>query len=392
MKKIIATLFVALLAIVPAAAQKTITVNGTARSFVEYVPANLGSKRPLLISCHGMNQDANYQKGMLKVETLADKEKFVTVFPEGINRGWDISGDRDINFILAIIDRMVADYDIDRNRVYLSGFSMGGMLTYHAMTKIADKIAAFAPISGMPMGGMSYTSKRPVPIIHTHGTTDDVVAFNRVQPILDGWIERNKCSKTPTTTKSYKGYAHATKHVWGGGTDGVQVVLLEFANKGHWISNDGLYTCDEIWNFCKNYSLEENPVKVTITSPKNGETTGSEFTITAEATSAKADITSVNFYIDGYSVGSDTEVPFECAVRGRTKGNHTIIALATDANGKKNSTNIKINVDPEATGIGEIATDGQNADGAVHNIGGQRVDKMQKGQIYIVGGKKVLGQ
>ena len=141
---------------------ETLVVDNTTRDYIIYVPKNLGSQRPLLISCHGMNQDAAYQKGMLQIESIADTAKFVTVFPNGINNGWDISGDRDLRFVQAIIDEMVAKYDIDRNRVYLSGFSMGGMFTYHAMNRIADKIAAFAPISGYPMGGGVYTSSRPL--------------------------------------------------------------------------------------------------------------------------------------------------------------------------------------------------------------------------------------
>ncbi|MBP5387624.1 MAG: hypothetical protein J6Y97_09615, partial [Prevotella sp.] len=48
-----------------------ITVNGTTRNFLVYAPKNLGAKRPLLISCHGMNQDAPYQKNMLQIESVA---------------------------------------------------------------------------------------------------------------------------------------------------------------------------------------------------------------------------------------------------------------------------------------------------------------------------------
>ena len=152
-----------------------IIVDNISRNYIVYAPKNLGDNRPLLISCHGMNQDAAYQKGMLQIESIADTAKFVTVFPNGIDRGWDIGGDRDLRFMLVLIDEMVAKYNIDRNRVYISGFSMGGMFTYHAMNRMADKFAAFAPISGYPMGGGNYTSSRPVPIIHTHGTGDDVM-------------------------------------------------------------------------------------------------------------------------------------------------------------------------------------------------------------------------
>ena len=242
----------------PSSAQEKLKVGGTEREYKIYVPKDLGAKRPLLISCHGMNQDAAYQMGMLDIQSVADTAKFVTVFPEGINKSWDISGNRDINFMLAIIDEMVEKYDIDRGRVYLSGFSMGGMFTYHAMNKIADRIAAFAPISGYPMGGATASPNvRPIPIIHTHGTSDDVVTFSNVQKNLNVWIKHNGCPETAEVTKRYRNAAHITRHVWGPGNDDVEVVLMEMANKGHWISNDnGVKTGDEIWKFCSRYSIE----------------------------------------------------------------------------------------------------------------------------------------
>ena len=244
--------------VLPSSAQEKLRVGGTEREYKIYVPNDLGAKRPLLISCHGMNQDAAYQMGMLDIKSVADTAKFVTVFPEGINKSWDISGNRDINFMLAIIDEMVEKYDIDRGRVYLSGFSMGGMFTYHAMNKIADRIAAFAPISGYPMGGATASPNvRPIPIIHTHGTSDDVVTFSNVQKNLNVWIKHNGCPETAEVTKRYRNAAHITRHVWGPGNDNVEVVLMEMANKGHWISNDnGVKTGDEIWRFCSRYSIE----------------------------------------------------------------------------------------------------------------------------------------
>ena len=242
----------------PSSAQEKLKVGGTEREYKIYVPKDLGAKRPLLISCHGMNQDAAYQMGMLDIKSVADTAKFVTVFPEGISKSWDISGNRDINFMLAIIDEMVEKYDIDRGRVYLSGFSMGGMFTYHAMNKIADRIAAFAPISGYPMGGATASPNvRPIPIIHTHGTSDDVVTFSNVQKNLNVWIKHNGCPETAEMTRRYRNAAHITRHVWGPGNDDVEVVLMEMANKGHWISNDnGVKTGDEIWRFCSRYSIE----------------------------------------------------------------------------------------------------------------------------------------
>ena len=325
--------------------RKTITSEGQKREYLQYAPSDLGSKRPLIISCHGMNQSAQYQWDMLKdAKTLADKEKFVIVLPEGINNGWDISGDRDINLIKDLIAQMKKDFDIDENRVYLSGFSMGGMLTYHAMNKIPDVIAAFAPISGYPMWGFTYTGKRAIPVIHHHGTGDDVCVYSNVQRNIDELVKKNKCSSTPTITPSYGGYSHITRKEWGGGTDGVKVVLMELANKGHWISNDGLFTLDEIWKFCKNYSLEEKPVQVKITSPVTGAKTSKDVTLKVNAESSKGNITAVRFFLDGIRKAEVTAPPYEYQYKDLEKGTHTLLAQAIDDKDNKNFAKVSITV------------------------------------------------
>ena len=325
--------------------RKTITSEGQKREYLQYAPSDLGSKRPLIISCHGMNQSAKYQWDALKdAKTLADKEKFVIVLPEGINNGWDISGDRDINLIKDLIAQMKKDFDIDENRVYLSGFSMGGMLTYHAMNKIPDVIAAFAPISGYPMWGFTYTGKRAIPVIHHHGTGDDVCVYSNVQRNIDELVKKNKCSSTPTITQNYGGYSHITRKEWGGGTDGVKVVLMELANKGHWISNDGLFTLDEIWKFCKNYSLEEKPVQVKITSPVTGAKTSKDVTLRVNAESSKGNITAVRFFLDGIRKAEVTAPPYEYQYKDLEKGTHTLLAQAIDDKDNKNFAKVSITV------------------------------------------------
>ena len=325
--------------------RKTITSEGQKREYLQYAPSDLGSKRPLIISCHGMNQSAQYQWDALKdAKTLADKEKFVIVLPEGINSGWDISGDRDINLIKDLIAQMKKDFDIDEKRVYLSGFSMGGMLTYHAMNKIPDVIAAFAPISGYPMWGFTYTGKRAIPVIHHHGTGDDVCVYSNVQRNIDELVKKNKCSSTPTITQNYGGYSHITRKEWGGGTDGVKVVLMELANKGHWISNDGLFTLDEIWKFCKNYSLEEKPVQVKITSPVTGAKTSKDVTLKVNAESSKGNITAVRFFLDGIRKAEVTAPPYEYQYKDLEKGTHTLLAQAIDDKDNKNFAKVSITV------------------------------------------------
>ena len=251
-----------------------IKVGSTTRKMLVYAPSGIKENSPLLLSLHGLNQDIYYQQNQTKWETLADANNFVLVYPAGINNSWDLSGTSDTDFILAIIDEMFKRYGIDRDRVYLSGFSMGGMMTYHAMNVIADKIAAFAPVSGYLMGGPNTNSSRPIPIIHTHGSADDVVPFSGVQTCLNAWITRDKCPKTAVVTKPYpanKPNSSGTKYYWGRGTDNVEIVLMRIEGAGHWHSIDpnGINTSLEIWNFCKNYTLAWGIPKFVLASVAN---------------------------------------------------------------------------------------------------------------------------
>ena len=270
-------LLVLLIAGITSVMADNITVDGVNRTYNVYAPKNLGENRPLLIFCHGYNQDANWMQNSefkndnVSMESVCDTAKFVVVFPNGINKAWDISGNSDINFIKALIDKMASQHKIDRNRVYLGGFSMGGMLTYHAMNKIPDLIAAFAPCSGYPMGGASASATaRAIPILHIHGTADETCAFSGAQPALNVWIAHNGCSTTEKVINNYNGFNGCKMHIWGGGNDGSEVRLLELPNKGHWISKEPqVYTGKEIWNFCKRFSLNRTTPSVKITSPSD---------------------------------------------------------------------------------------------------------------------------
>ena len=236
-----------------------INVNGANRNMLVYAPSGIEKDRPLIIQMHGYNQDAAYQKNAAKWESVADTGRFVVVFPNGENKSWDISGDRDLNFIKAIINEMNNKYGIDKKRVYVSGFSMGGMMSYHVANKMGDMIAAIAPVSG---GGGVNSPKRAMPIMHTHGTSDDVVNYNSTVNTVKSWVSAQKCSSNSQKIKPYpttKPGSAASLEIWSGCTDNVEVRLLTIEGKGHWYSMDeavSVNTSVEIWNFVKNYSLD----------------------------------------------------------------------------------------------------------------------------------------
>ncbi|MBR6120850.1 MAG: hypothetical protein IKQ05_00440 [Prevotella sp.] len=341
-----------------------ITVDGTSRSYNVYAPKNLGESRPLLIFCHGYSQDANWMQNNefkndnVSMEAVCDTAKFVVVFPNGINNSWDTGGDRDINFIKAIIEKMATQYKIDRNRVYLGGFSMGGMLTYHAMNKIPDLIAAFCPVSGYPMGGATANaSVRPIPILHIHGTGDGTCSFIGVQPALDVWIKHNGCPTTAKVVNNYNGF-NAKMHTWGPGNNGVEVKLLELADKGHWICKEPqVYTGKEIWNFCKRFSLELKDPTVRISTPKDGLTyvtfggpsEVSDLTIKATASDPDGQVANVSFYEGKTLLASFDKEPYTYQLEGLAKGEHTLSAVVTDDEGRTSTHQVTVNVVEPAT-------------------------------------------
>lgn len=268
------TLFVVMCCVLSAFALEDLKVGTTTRTMIVYAPTNLPKNAPLIIACHGSNQDAPYLQSLAKFESVADTAKFVVVYANGVGKQWDLYGDSDLKFMEAIIDAMYTRYGISKNRVYLTGFSMGGMFTYYCANKMADKFAAFAPVSGYNMGGPNANSTRPVPIIHTHGTGDDVCVYSPVQSHIDAWVRFNQCKTTPEITKPLSATNASTTSTlkrYRGGKNGVEVALLTLPGKGHWWSMDPPYglTSVEVWNFCKRFSLGADAPEVKSIEPEN---------------------------------------------------------------------------------------------------------------------------
>ncbi len=336
------------------AQQTTLTVGGQSRSLFVYAPSNLPQNRPLVISLHGLNQDINYQKGQAKWELVADTAKFVVVYPAGVNNSWDINGNRDTDFILAIIESMVTRFGIDRNRVYVSGFSMGGMMSYHTANKIADKIAAIGPVSGYLFSNTT-ASSRPMPIIHVHGTSDDVVYYQAsgnqqgVVAMLQKWRNWNQCPSTGTRTTPYPANRPNSRSVmeyWGPCKNSA-VALVTLDGKGHWHSNDdaGVHTTIELWRFLRNFSLNVGPSITLATQPANAVYTApAAINLVATATTPNGTISNVKFYNGNTLLSSDDSAPYSYSWTNVAAGTYTVRAVLTDSQNKTAETSITIKV------------------------------------------------
>lgn len=236
----------------------TIKVNGENREMQVYTPNTVSSNLPLMIVTHGMNQDAGYQASCDHMYELIDKEKFIIAYLQGIDRTWDTNGTKDRDFVFQTIDELYAKYNINKNRVYWSGFSMGSALIYHCMADAVDKIAAFAPTSGIAFGGKEWQRcSKPINVIHCHAYGDNVFKYNDWD--IHGYVQSlakdlDKC-KDYKKTANYRtpGGNTGDKEVWSNGENGTTVEL--FSYKANW-HNPSTGNSQEIWNFCKQFSLQ----------------------------------------------------------------------------------------------------------------------------------------
>ena len=256
---------------------RNITVDGKTREMLVYVPAKLPPGSPLVISLHGANQDAAFQQNQTHWNEFADTANFAVVYPNAINKFWDVNGKSDVRFIEEVIARMYRDYDIDLCRVYVSGFSLGAMMTYHCMEHLGDRIAAFGPVSGVRFDNRAPQAPRRVPFIHTHGTGDDVFKWtgdlNHAAggyPYIPDYVQKwavyedldVKTDIKPYPASKPNSIASMTRWTSSEPGDTVEIRLLAIEGKGHWHSEDiasGVSTTQEIWNFCKRYRLNEAP-------------------------------------------------------------------------------------------------------------------------------------
>ncbi len=238
-----------------------INVNGQTRNMVVFTPNKKAKKMPLMIVTHGMNQNPEYQYEHDRMYELIDSARFVIAYLRSDGNTWDIGGDKDRNFVLQSIDEMAKRFKVDLNRVYWSGFSMGSMLMYHCMATMQDKIAAFAPCSGVMFNEQPWDKcPKPVNLIHCHAKADDVFNYQRYR-IHDYVQNMAKMNKFTTFIKleNYQpaggtGTHPGDKEVWTNHDTGCIVELFAYENGGHCPELDNSL---EIWNFCKRFTLKE---------------------------------------------------------------------------------------------------------------------------------------
>jgi polyhydroxybutyrate depolymerase len=221
-----------------AAGSQHLTVDGIVRTYRVHLPNGSVSPSPvpLVVVLHGAGATAREVERRYHWDPRADRAGFVVAYPQAIDRRWNdgasANAPDDVGFLAALLDTLEARYAIDRARVYVTGISNGGIMTYRAACALGDRLAAIGPVAAWFPDCLPAA---PVSVIHIHGILDGQLpylggsGYPAVEVGLAAWRAVDACPAAPGTT----GGAEVTRRAWAPCADGTGVTLVTLAHGRH---------------------------------------------------------------------------------------------------------------------------------------------------------------
>jgi polyhydroxybutyrate depolymerase len=183
-----------------------------ARSYDVYVGTSVqsGTAVPLVVNMHGLLNSPAIQAQFSQMNPVADTNGFVVVYPAGLNASFNAgsccgasaaAGVDDVGFVRAVVADAESKICINPKRVYETGFSNGGMMSYQLACNAADLFAAVAPTEGENETNTPCNPSRPVPLAAFEYLGDPVVLPAAAQQSVVSWATQDGCTDaTPTQT------------------------------------------------------------------------------------------------------------------------------------------------------------------------------------------------
>ena len=260
---------------------QTIQQDGLTREYSIYVPASYDGTTnfPLLFNLHGGGGDIASQIAIADMSPIADTANFIVVYPQarqdasdGNSFNWipKVPGTfDDVPFFSSLIDTIASNYQIDQNRIYACGYSLGGDMTFELGCKLNNRIAAIAPVArtmqANPNGFCSPV--HPTGVLTILGTVDLVSPYNGI--VFGGieyyisaaathsyWATHNNCVTTATMNTVSPS---VERYTWSTTPGCAYVEELKVIGGGHdWPGSFGNMTIDaniEIWGFVSRYDI-----------------------------------------------------------------------------------------------------------------------------------------
>ena len=260
---------------------KTIQYGGLTREYSIYVPASYDGTTnfPLLFNLHGGGGNIAFHISIADMSPIADTANFIVVYPQarpdpsdGNSFNWisKVPGTfDDVPFFSSLIDTIASNYQIDQNRIYACGYSLGGDMSFELACKLNSRIAAIAPVARtMQANPNSFCSPvHPTGVLTILGTDDITSPYNGI--IYQGveyylsaaathryWATHNNCDTIATMSTVSPS---VERYTWSNASGCVYVEELKVVGGGHdWPGSFGNMTIDassEIWKFVSRYEI-----------------------------------------------------------------------------------------------------------------------------------------
>ena len=172
----------------------SIEVGGLKRTYTTYIPRGLAQGAPLVVVMHGSGENA----ARIRAETgygfdrLADEHGFAVVYPNSYTFDWDDCGKvgdvsvngvniDDVGFLVALVDKLITEFGIDRGRVFATGVSAGGFMSIRLALEAPSRFRAVAAVSAnmpTPENSKCKPVGQGTSVMIMNGTKDPLVPFN----------------------------------------------------------------------------------------------------------------------------------------------------------------------------------------------------------------------
>jgi polyhydroxybutyrate depolymerase len=254
-------IFVLLLFLMPASPtygrdlSESIRFAGVQRFYHVHIPQEFDGKHrlPVVIVFHSFTNDGQSMVELSGFNQIADQDKFLVVYPEGIGRRWYFGEGGykvdDVGFTLALLELMRTKFFADPKRTYAVGISNGGFLVLTLACQHPEQFAAVALVAATFTQRQAKTCKpnHPVPITLIHGEVDPLVPFRggrtaegllllSVQDTVKCWALLDTCENKPQVQQLPSRVQDGTSVVqthFKKCRKGTQVQLYQIAGGGH---------------------------------------------------------------------------------------------------------------------------------------------------------------
>jgi len=242
-----------------------IWANGFKRSYLVHVPPGYDRQKPLplVVVIHGAFDTAAGMETYSGFSALSDRKNFLVLYPNGMGlfgylQHWNAghccgkaAKDKidDVGFIEAAIEDVCSRLRVDRQRVFILGFSNGGMMAYRFAAE-KTRLLAGAAFLAASIGGRPSESEPewripnpegPLPVMVMHGMADQDVPFEggsskrrggprsywSVMESVKFWLENDECKKKPAKSQLCEGRVDVTSWKDCAGHTAVSLYLIK---------------------------------------------------------------------------------------------------------------------------------------------------------------------